>query len=228
MCDSSTYSTLIPQPLMSNGQVRGVYGGQVRYGSMARTASVTRETRETQIRLELVLEGGEVSVHTGLPFMDHMLEAWARHGHFGLAVVAQGDLNVDAHHTIEDLGLVLGRALREALGDKQSIRRFGAAYVPMDESLARAVVDLSGRPHLAYRVTPPSPVCGGFDTRLFHEFFQALANAGALTLHLDLLAGAEVHHAFEALFKALGKALGQAAALDPGSMGIPSTKGVLE
>ena len=195
---------------------------------MARKASVTRETRETRIRLELVLEGGEVSVDTGLPFMDHMLGALARHGHFGLCIVAQGDLNVDAHHTIEDLGLVLGRALREALGDKQSIRRFGAACVPMDEALARAVVDLSGRPYLAYRVTPPNSVCGGFDSRLFHEFFQALTNAGALTLHLDLLAGAEVHHAFEAMFKALGRALDQAAAHDPCSPGVPSTKGVLE
>jgi imidazoleglycerol-phosphate dehydratase len=195
---------------------------------MARQAAVTRETKETRIRLELALDGGEISVNTGLPFMDHMLEAFARHGHFGLAVVAQGDLAVDAHHTVEDLGLVLGRALREALGDKQGIRRFGAAYVPMDEALARAVVDLSGRPCLAYRVTPPNRVSGGFDSRLFHEFFQALTNAGALTLHLDLLAGAEVHHAFEAIFKALGRALDQAAAHDPGSTGVPSTKGVLE
>jgi len=195
---------------------------------MVRKASVTRETRETQIRLDLALEAGEVSVCTGLPFMDHMLEAFARHGHFGLQVQARGDLAVDAHHTIEDLGLCLGRALREALGDKQSIRRFGMAYVPMDEALARAVVDLSGRPFLGYRVTPPSNVCGGFDSRLFHEFFQALANAGGITLHLDLLAGAEVHHVFEAVFKAFGRALDQAAAHDPCSTGVPSTKGVLE
>jgi imidazoleglycerol-phosphate dehydratase len=146
----------------------------------------------------------------------------------GLTLVAQGDLSVDAHHTIEDIGLVLGRALREALADKQAIRRFGEACVPMDDALARAVVDLSGRPHLAYRVQPPSGVCGGFDARLFHEFFQALVNTGGMTLHLDLLAGAEVHHAFEAIFKAFGRALGQAAALDPCSTGVPSTKGVLE
>jgi len=206
----------------------GPQDDQARCGSMARTASVTRETKETRIRLELLLDGGAVSVMTGLPFLDHMLEAFARHGHFGLTVEAQGDLQVDAHHTVEDLGLVLGRALREALGDKQGIRRFGAAYVPMDEALARAVVDLSGRPCLAYRVTPPNRACGGFDSRLFHEFFRALTNAGALTLHLDLLAGAEVHHAFEAIFKALGRALDQAAAVDPGSTGVPSTKGVLE
>ncbi len=195
---------------------------------MVRKASVTRETRETQIRLDLALEAGEISVNTGLPFMDHMLEAFARHGHFALQVQAQGDLDVDAHHTMEDLGLTLGRALKEALGGKQSIRRFGMAYVPMDEALARVVIDLSGRPFLGYRVTPPNPLCGGFDSRLFHEFFQAVVNAGALTLHLDLLAGAEVHHAFEAIFKAFGRALDQAAASDPCSTGVPSTKGVLE
>jgi len=195
---------------------------------MGRKASVTRETRETRIQLDVTLGGGAVEISTGLAFVDHMLEAFARHGRFGLVIQAQGDLEVDAHHTLEDLGLTLGRALKEALGDKASIRRFGSAYVPMDEALARVVVDLSGRPHLAYRVTPPSPVCGGFDSRLFHEFFQALANAGALTLHLDLLAGAEVHHAFEALFKAFGRALAEAVALDAGVQGVPSTKGVLE
>ncbi len=195
---------------------------------MVRKASVARETRETRIQLELTLGVGAIEISTGLPFVDHMLEAFARHGRLGLVIQAQGDLEVDAHHTLEDLGLTLGRALKEALGDKASIRRFGSAYVPMDEALARVVIDLSGRPHLAYRVTPPSPVCGGFDARLFHEFFQALANAGALTLHLDLLAGAEVHHAFEALFKAFGRALAEAVALDAGVKGVPSTKGVLE
>ncbi|NLF17167.1 MAG: imidazoleglycerol-phosphate dehydratase HisB [Lentisphaerae bacterium] len=195
---------------------------------MVRKAQVTRETRETRIQLELTLGVGAIEISTGLPFVDHMLEAFARHGRLGLVIQAQGDLEVDAHHTLEDLGLTLGRALKEALGDKASIRRFGSAYVPMDEALARVVVDLSGRPHLAYRVTPPSPVCGGFDSRLFHEFFQALANAGALTLHLDLIAGAEVHHAFEALFKAFGRALAEAVALDAGVKGVPSTKGVLE
>jgi len=195
---------------------------------MARTSSIKRDTRETRIRLDLALEGGEVRVTTGIPFFDHMLEAFARHGHFGLVLQAQGDLAVDAHHTIEDVGLVLGRALREALGEKRGIRRFGAAYVPMDEALARAVVDLSGRSALAYRVVPPNSVCGGFDSRLFHEFFQALANAAGVTLHLDLLAGAEVHHAFEAIFKAFGRALDQAAAVDPCSTEVPSTKGVLE
>ena len=127
---------------------------------MVRKASVARETRETRIQLELTLGVGAIEIGTGLPFVDHMLEAFARHGRFGLVIQAQGDLEVDAHHTLEDLGLTLGRALKEALGDKASIRRFGSAYVPMDEALARVVVDLSGRPHLAYRVTPPSPVCG--------------------------------------------------------------------
>jgi imidazoleglycerol-phosphate dehydratase len=195
---------------------------------MDRRSSVTRETRETRIRLELVLEGGEIRVATGLPFFDHMLDAFARHGHFGLVLAAEGDLGVDAHHTIEDVGLVLGRALKEALAEKRGVHRFGAACVPMDEALARAVVDLSGRPCLAYRVTPPNSVCGGFDARLFHEFFQAVANAGGVTLHLDLLAGAEVHHAFEAIFKAFGRALDQATAVDPRATEVPSTKGVLE
>lgn len=195
---------------------------------MARTSSIARETRETQIRLSLCLEGGEVRVDTGIPFLDHMLTAFGRHGHFGLILEARGDLAIDAHHTIEDIGLVLGRALREALGEKKGIRRFGAAYVPMDEALARVVIDLSGRSALAYRVIPPNSVCGGFDSRLFHEFFQALANTAGMTLHLDLLAGAEVHHAFEAVFKAFGRALDQAAAVDPCSTEVPSTKGVLE
>ena len=195
---------------------------------MGRNASVTRETRETTIRIAVSLDGGEIHISTGIAFMDHMLEAFSRHGHLGLIVEARGDLSVDAHHTMEDLGLVLGRALREALGEKRSVQRFGQACVPMDEALVRAVVDLSGRPFLGYRVTPPNSVCGGIDARLFHEFFQALVNAGAFTLHLDLLAGAEVHHTFEAVFKAFGRALDQAVADDPRSTGVPSTKGVLE
>ncbi len=195
---------------------------------MARKATVTRETQETQVRLDLSLDGGEIRVATGLPFLDHMLTAFARHGRLGLTLSASGDLAVDAHHTIEDVGLTLGRALKEALGEKRGIARFGFACIPMDEALARAVVDLSGRPFLAYRVPPPNSLCGGFDARLFHEFFRAVANAGGVTLHLDLLAGGEVHHAFEAVFKAFGRALGQAAAVDPCSTEVPSTKGVLE
>ena len=195
---------------------------------MDRQADIRRETRETNIELGLMLDGGDVSIETGLPFLDHMLEAFARHGRFGLRVVAKGDLQVDAHHTIEDLGLVLGDALRQALGDKAGITRFGTAYVPMDEALARVCIDLSGRPHLGYRVASPAVEVGGFHSRLFVEFFQAFANRGGVTLHIDLLAGEEVHHAFEAVFKAFGRALDQATSLDPRTTGVPSTKGVLD
>jgi imidazoleglycerol-phosphate dehydratase len=196
---------------------------------MKRQADIQRKTRETDIQLQLGLDGqAPVCVQTGLPFFDHMLEAFARHGRFALTVDAKGDLEVDAHHTIEDLGLVLGDALREALGDKSGIVRFGTAYVPMDEALARVSLDLSGRPCLAYRLTSPAVEVGGFHSRLFREFFQAFVNRGGVTLHIDLLAGEEVHHAFEAVFKAFGRALDQATALDPRTTGVPSTKGVLD
>lgn len=195
---------------------------------MDRSAKVERATTETRIAIRLGLDGsGTASVSTGLPFMDHMLTAWARHGRFDLEIEAGGDLEVDAHHTLEDLGLVLGQALREALGDKSGIARFGAALIPMDDALVRVVLDCSGRPWLRYHVQPDTREVGGFHVRLFREFFQALVNAGGLTLHIDLLAGAEVHHIFEALFKAFGRALGQATGLDPNQAGIPSTKGVL-
>jgi imidazoleglycerol-phosphate dehydratase len=196
---------------------------------MKRQADIQRKTRETDIQLQLDLDGQQpICVETGLPFLDHMLEAFARHGRFGLTIDATGDLEIDAHHTIEDLGLVLGDALREALGDKSGIVRFGTAYVPMDEALARVSLDLSGRPCLAYRLTSPAVEVGGFHSRLFREFFQAFVNRGGVTLHIDLLAGEEVHHAFEAVFKAFGRALDQATALDPRSTGVLSTKGVLD
>lgn len=196
---------------------------------MSRTAQIKRETRETSIRIRLDLdEAGESVIQTGVAFVDHMFEAFARHGRFGLRVEARGDLEVDAHHTLEDLGLVLGQALKAALGDKAGIGRFGAACIPMDEALIRAVIDLSGRPFLAYRVLPPSPQVGGIDPRLFREFFQAFVNAGGVTLHLDMLAGEENHHIIEAVFKAFGRALAQAVRLEPGGAGVPSTKGVLE
>jgi imidazoleglycerol-phosphate dehydratase len=196
---------------------------------MKRQADIERKTKETDIRLQFELDGKQpVCVETGLPFFDHMLEAFARHGRFGLQLNAVGDLQVDAHHTMEDIGLVLGDALREALGDKSGIVRFGTAYVPMDEALARVSLDLSGRPCLAYRLESPAVEVGGFHSRLFREFFQAFVNRGGVTLHIDLLAGEEVHHAFEAVFKAFGRALDQATALDPRSTGVPSTKGVLD
>jgi len=196
---------------------------------MQRTAKTTRTTRETDISMQLTLDGpAAVEVATGLAFMDHMLTAFARHGHFGLVVKGTGDLDVDAHHTVEDLGLVLGQTLREAVGDKKGIRRFGSAVVPMDDALARVAIDLCGRPHLGYRVTGDDGVVGGVRGRLFKEFFQALANSAAAALHVDLLAGNEIHHIFEAIFKACGRALDEATQLDSRCADVPSTKGMLE
>ena len=198
-------------------------------GSAMRKASVARETKETAVAVEIGLDGsGQASVATGLPFMDHMLGALARHGHVDLAIQARGDLDVDAHHTMEDVGLVFGQALREALGERQGIRRFGASHVPMDEALARVVIDISGRPCLVYNVRTDASEAGGMHVRLFREFFQALVNTSGLTVHIDLLAGAEVHHCLEAVFKAFGRALAEAAAVDPRHPGVPSTKGRLD
>lgn len=196
--------------------------------SNQRKSEVRRVTKETDILVRLALDGnGAAQVQTGLPFADHMLDALARHGYLDLDIRATGDLQVDAHHTLEDLGLALGQALREALGDRSGIRRFGAAYVPLDEALARVVIDLSGRPFLAFRVRHSAPAVGGIDARLFREFFQAFANAGGLALHIDLVTGEEMHHIYEAVFKACGRALGDAVALDPRCRGVPSTKGSL-
>jgi len=193
-----------------------------------RQSAIQRTTRETAISVDLVLDGsGQSSVATGLPFMDHMLTAFARHGYFDLTVKANGDLQVDAHHTLEDLGLVLGEALREAVGIKKGIRRFGSAFVPMDDALARVVIDLSGRPYLGYRVKTEAREVGGFHTRLIREFFQALANTAGVTIHIDLLAGEEVHHVFEAVFKAFGRALDDATRAEPRCQDVPSTKGTL-
>jgi len=196
---------------------------------MQRQATIERVTKETSISLDLLLDqAGTVRVETAVPFLDHMLTALACHGRFSLSVKAKGDLDVDAHHTVEDIGLVLGQALRQALGEKRGIQRYGCAFVPMDEALARVVVDLSGRPFLGYRVAASVRQVGGLEVRLFREFFQALVNTGGLSLHIDLLAGDEGHHIFEAIFKAFGRALGQAVQFDPCSTGVPSTKGVLE
>jgi len=193
-----------------------------------RKSEVARTTKETDISVAFGLDGsGKAEVSTGVPFMDHMLTAFARHGYFDLRVQARGDLQVDAHHTMEDLGLTLGQALREALGDKAGIRRFGATCVPMDDALARAVVDLSGRPYLGYRIRCEARTAGGIDVRLFQEFFQALVNTAGITVHLDLLAGEEVHHSLEAAFKAFGRALDTAVQAEPRCSGVPSTKGVL-
>jgi len=188
-----------------------------------------RETNETRITASLVIEGGgAIDISTGLPFFDHMLTAFARHAGFDLTVDAAGDLEVDAHHTMEDTGLVLGRALRDALGERAGIVRFGSALVPMDDALARAVVDVCGRPYLVYAVKTTTLEAGGIHVRLFQEFFRALTTAAGLTLHVNLLAGEEVHHSIEAVFKAFGRALAAAAVIADPRGGVPSTKGVLD
>ena len=195
---------------------------------MKRASSLARKTRETDIAITLKLDGsGKNSISTGIGFMDHMLELFARHGKFDLSVNAKGDLEVDAHHTMEDLGLVLGEAFAEALGNKAGIRRYGSFLLPMDETLVLTALDLSGRPMLVYDLTPPVEKVGNLDTALFHEFFQAFCVKGGINLHIKLLAGGEIHHIFEAVFKGLARALEQAVSKDPREDGIPSTKGIL-
>lgn len=194
----------------------------------ARRGSVERKTRETDIHLSLVLDGeGRSRIRTGIGFLDHMLTSFATHGRFDLDVRCKGDLHVDAHHTVEDVGIALGDALRQALGDKQGIVRFGHAYVPLDEALARCVVDLSGRPYLHYDVTFKARQVGTMPTELFEDFFWALADHGRLNVHLEALRGRNAHHIAETLFKATSRALSMAVALDPRVKGVPSTKGTL-
>ena len=195
---------------------------------MKRTDRQVRKTRETEIETVLNLDGsGKSEISTGIGFMDHMLELFARHGKFDLKVKACGDLEVDAHHTMEDLGLVLGTAFAQALGDKAGIRRYGSFLLPMDETLVLVALDLSGRPYLVYDLVPPVEKVGTLDTALFHEFFQAFCVKGGINLHIKLVTGGEVHHIFEAVFKGLARALEQAASADPREKGIPSTKGIL-
>ncbi len=193
-----------------------------------RIAEIARATRETDIKVKLNLDGsGAARIDTGIPFLDHMLELFARHGFFDLEVEAKGDLEIDCHHTMEDLGLVLGEAIAKAAGDKAGIRRYGNFLLPMDETLILVALDLSGRPCLVYDVRPPAPVLNNIDTRLFHEFFQALAVKSGMNLHFKQLAGEEVHHVFEAMFKGFAKALDQATGTDPRIQGVLSTKGSL-
>ena len=195
---------------------------------MDRKSKISRRTRETDIEAVLNVDGaGTASISTGIGFMNHMLELFARHGKFDLSVTAKGDLDVDAHHTMEDLGLVLGEAFARALGDKKGIRRYGNFMLPMDETLVLIALDLSGRPLLVYDLTPPTEKVGTLDTALFHEFLQAFCVKAGLNLHIRLLAGGEVHHIFEAVFKGLARALEQAVSIDPRENGIPSTKGIL-
>jgi len=194
-----------------------------------RSAKVSRDTLETQIEVSLNLDGsGNSSFATGIPFLEHMMEQIARHGAFDLEVKASGDLHIDDHHTVEDIGITLGQAFKQALGDKQGILRYGHAYVPLDEALSRVVIDFSGRPGIEYRVEFKRPRIGQFDVDLIHEFFQGFVNHAPATLHIDNLAGDNAHHIAETIFKAFGRALRVAVALDermPGT--VPSTKGSL-
>lgn len=193
-----------------------------------RSAKVARKTSETEVRVDLRLDGGDVEISTGVPFFDHMLDQLGRHGHLGLTIETQGDLEIDAHHTVEDTGLALGEALTEALGAKAGIRRYGDALVPMEEALAQVALDISGRPLLVYEADVPADSIGQFDVGLTQEFLQALVRTGGLTIHVRLLTGRDAHHCVEAIFKALARALSDAVAIDPRSAGgIPSTKGVL-
>ncbi len=196
---------------------------------MMRTADVTRQTKETQITVSLNLDGtGRQSIDTGVPFLDHMLDQIARHGLIDLEIKASGDLHIDAHHTVEDVGITLGQALTEAWGDKRGLRRYAHAYVPLDEALSRVVIDLSGRPGLIFNVPFTRARVGDFDVDLTREFFQGLVNHALMTLHIDNLRGANAHHQCETVFKAFGRALRMAIELDPRQADqIPSTKGVL-
>ncbi|OUR65692.1 imidazoleglycerol-phosphate dehydratase [Methylophaga sp. 42_25_T18] len=195
----------------------------------SRTATVARNTLETQIEVSLNLDGtGQFSAETGVHFLDHMMEQIARHGLFDLSVVAKGDLHIDAHHTVEDIGITIGQALKQALGDKKGVVRYGHAYVPLDEALSRVVLDLSGRPGIEFDVRFTRDKIGEFDVDLFYEFFQGLINHAGITLHIDSIKGRNAHHIAETIFKAFGRALRMAVALDSRALGqLPSTKGAL-
>jgi imidazoleglycerol-phosphate dehydratase len=194
---------------------------------MSRAASRERTTGETRVGLSLDLDGGDASASTGVGFLDHMLDLLARHGRVGLRVEASGDLETGAHHTVEDVGIVLGQALDEALGDRSGIRRYGSALVPMDESLAECAIDISGRPLCVFEADLPTTSIAGFDTELTEEFFRAVANAAKLTLHVTVRHGTNAHHMIEACFKAFARALRVAVSVDPEESGVPSTKGTL-
>jgi imidazoleglycerol-phosphate dehydratase len=194
----------------------------------ARRAEVQRDTLETRIRVAIALDGaGRATLATGVPFLDHMLDQVARHGLIDLEIEAKGDLHIDAHHTVEDIGITFGQALRQALGDKRGIGRYGHAYVPLDEALSRVVIDLSGRPGLEFHVEFTRARVGEFDVDLVHEFFQGFVNHAQATLHVDNLRGENAHHQAETVFKAFGRALRMAVTPDPRAGGVPSTKGAL-
>jgi len=194
---------------------------------MSRPAEIERRTSETEVRLALDLDGGEVSVSTGVGFLDHMLELLGRHARLGLQVDGKGDLETGSHHTVEDVGIALGRALDDALGDRARIVRYGHASVPMDEALGVCAIDISGRPLCVFHADLPTGTIAGFDTELAEEFFRAVASNARLTLHVGTRYGSNAHHMIEACFKAFARALREAVAIDPGERGVPSTKGTL-
>jgi imidazoleglycerol-phosphate dehydratase len=196
---------------------------------MARQATIDRKTKETDIKIRLEIDGsGQSRVDTGIPFMDHMLTLMAAHGFMDLDITAKGDTEIDDHHTVEDLGICLGQVIKKALGKKKGIRRYGRAIIPMDEALARVAMDISNRPHLAYRVSLNRTTTGTFDVGLVNEFFRALITHAGITMHVDLLAGDEPHHVAEAVFKAFARALDEACSPEPRLGGeVPSTKGML-
>lgn len=196
---------------------------------MARKAQVERQTKETDVKIKLSLDGkGVHEIETGIPFIDHMLSLMAVHGFFDLQVSARGDTEIDFHHTVEDLGICLGTAINEALGEKKGIKRYGCATVPMDEALSRVILDISNRPFLAYRVSLVESKTGQFDVNLVKEFFRALVNHAGMTMHVDLISGEEPHHIAESIFKAFGRALDQAAGMEGRLKGaVPSSKGLL-
>lgn len=195
---------------------------------MSRAAKIERNTGETQIKLQLQIDGeGKSNINTPVPFLNHMLDLWTKHGVFDLTVDAQGDVEIDDHHTTEDIGICLGNALKDALGDKKGIKRYGNAFVPMDETLAQVVVDLSNRPHLEFRAELPSAKVGTFDTENVHEFLWKFALESRMNLHVIVHYGTNTHHIIEAIFKALARALDEATTIDPRIKGVPSTKGLL-
>ena len=195
---------------------------------MDRCAALERKTRETEIQVELALDGGgRAEISTGVPFLNHMLDSFARHGFFDLKVHAAGDIEIDDHHTVEDVGIVLGRAFKQALGDRSGIKRFGSAMVPLDEALCTTVVDISGRSYLAYNVKIKQERVGGFQTELVHDFLKALSDETQMNLHVTMHSGRNPHHIIETIFKSLAKAMDQATAVEPRLQGVLSTKGTL-
>lgn len=196
--------------------------------SLKRAAALDRKTNETEISLAFAIDGdGNSQQNSGVPFLDHMLDLFTRHGHFDLTVKAKGDIEIDYHHTVEDIGICLGQALRTALADKKGIKRYGNAFVPMDDALAQVVIDISNRPHLEYRAAYSTTQVGQFPTELVHEFLWKFALEARINLHVILHYGHNTHHMIEAIFKALGRALDEATTIDPRVKGVPSTKGVL-